>query len=177
MNFIDPQSALLQFGLKEGMRVADFGAGPGHTALALAKIVGDDGTVFAVDVQEELLKRLRADATEQGVGNVEAVWANVEDPKGTRMRDNILDAAVLSNTLFQLEDKEAAIKEIQRVLKPKGRLLVIDWAGSYGGIGPKSEHVIEEHEAERLFLDAGMYKEKAFRPGPHHWALIFSKPS
>lgn len=177
MQFADPQSTVLQLGVRENMRVGDFGAGCGHHTFALSRIVGDDGHVYAIDVQEDVLKRLKQEATEQGLHNVHTIWADIEATFGTKLKDNILDAAVFSNTLFQLENREAAIGEIKRVLKPDAKLLVVDWAGCYQGVGPDEERVVEEHVAEKLFLQAGFFKEKSFRAGPHHWALVFRKPS
>lgn len=177
MQFADPQTTVLQLGVREGMRVGDFGTGCGQHAFALSRIVGDDGHVYAIDVQEDVLKRFKQEAVDQGLHNIHTIWADVEAPLGTKLKDNVLDAGVLSNTFFQFEEKEAGIREIKRVLKPGAKLLVVDWAGCYAGIGPNEEHVVEEHVAEKLFLNAGFFKEKAFRAGPHHWALVFRKPS
>lgn len=177
MQFTNPREVILQMGLHSGDRVGDFGAGVGHHAFVAAKIVGDTGRVYAVDVQEEVLKTLRNTAVQKGIGNIETIWGDIESRFGTRLRGDSLDAVILSNTLFQTEDKDAVLKEIFRTLKPGGRVLVIDWSGAYGGIGPDEKNVIPEHVAEKLFLDAGFYKEKTLRIGPHHYALIMTKPS
>ena len=177
MQFSEPKSNILQMGLKEGMKVGEFGAGSGHYALAAAHIVGHSGKVYAIDIQEDVLKHLKDSAYRQHLRNVDTVWGNIEKPGGTKLRENALDAAVIANTLFQVEDKKAAITEIDRVLKAGGKLLVIDWAGSYGGIGPTPNNVISEHAAERMFIDAGFHKVKDFRAGAHHYAIVFEKPS
>ena len=62
------------------------------------------------------------------------------------------------------------------MLKPAGKLLVVDWAGSYGGVGPDPEHVVTEHKAEEIFIEGGFHKQGAFRAGPHHYGLIFETP-
>jgi hypothetical protein len=54
--------------------------------------------------------------------------------------------------------------------------MVIDWAGSYGGIGPATSQVITEHEAEALFINGGFHKVKSFRGGAHHYGIIFTAP-
>lgn len=163
-------------GLKEGMRVADIGSGVGHWALAAAPIVGVDGRVYAIDVQEDVLKTLKRDAVERGFGNVVTVWGDVERQFGTRLKAQVIDAVILANTLFQFEDKTAALTEIRRILKPGGKIMVVDWAGCYNDIGPKEDQIVQEYKAERLFIDMGFIKEKAFRGGPHHYALVFKKP-
>lgn len=176
MNFSDPRTNVLQLGLRDGMRIADLGSGSGHYALAAAHAVGHDGKVYAVDVHEDMLHHVKDAARNQHLRNVETVWGNIEKPGGTKLREGTIDAAVLSNTLFQLEHKKAAVEEIRRILVPGGRLLVIDWAGAYGGMGPAAEHVVNEHEAEELFITGGFHKLKDFRAGAHHYAVVFTAP-
>lgn len=177
MNFSDPKSNVLQLGLREGMRIADLGTGSGHYALALAGAVGHDGKVYAVDVHEDMLTHVRSAADARGLRNIETIWGNIEKPGGTKLREHTLDAVVLSNTLFQVEHKDAVLAEVKRILKPGGRLLVIDWAGAYGGMGPKPDHVVSEHAAEELFITGGFHKLKDFRAGPHHYAIVFTAPT
>lgn len=176
MNFSDPRSNVLQMGLRDGMKVGDLGAGSGHFSIAAAGIVGPSGRVYAVDVQEDVLKHLKDSAERTGHRNVETIWGNVEQAGGTKLRDQSLDAVILSNALFQLEHKEAAVKESKRILKSGGKLLVVDWAGAYGGMGPTPDRVVTEHQAEELFITGGFYKAKDFRAGPHHYAILFTAP-
>lgn len=176
MHFSDPLTNVLQLGLREGMKVADLGTGTGHYAHAAARIVGPEGKVYAIDVQEDMLHHMKDLRTGMHARNIEVVWGNIEKPGGTKLRDHVLDAAILSNTLFQLEHRGNALKEIMRILKPGGRLLVVDWAGSYKGIGPAAHHVISEHTAEDLCIGSGFHKVKDFRAGPHHYGIVFVAP-
>lgn len=176
MHFANPRENVLQIGLKEGMKVGDLGSGTGHYALAAAPIVGEEGKVYAIDIQEDVVRALKGDARARGLHNVEAVWGDFEKPGGTKLRDHSLDAVILSNTLFQIDRKKDAIAEIKRILRPGGRLLVVDWAGGYDGIGPHNEHVISEHVAEELFITSGFHKVKSFRGGPHHYSIVFTAP-
>ena len=176
MQFSNPQQNILQLGLREGLRVGDLGAGTGHYALAAASIVGGSGRVYAVDIQEDVLKTLRTEAAQRGLSNIETIWGDFEKPGGTKLRDHSLDVVILSNTLFQLDHKEGALGEIKRILKPGGKLLVIDWAGSYEGIGPHQDHVVTEYAAEDLFITGGFHKVKSFRAGPHHYSIVFTAP-
>lgn len=158
------------------MRVGDLGAGSGHYAISAAGIIGSSGKVYAVDIQEDVLKRVRDFAHQKGFRNVETIWGNFEKLGGTTLKDASLDAVILSNTLFQLDHREGAVAEIKRVLKPGGRLLVIDWAGAYGGMGPLPHRVVSEHVAEELFIGNGFHKVKDFRAGPHHYSIVFTAP-
>ncbi len=176
MNFSDPQSNVLQLGLRDGMRVADLGSGVGHHALSASHIVGASGRVYAVDVQEEVLRTLANTAKTKGIKNIETIWGNIEHVGGTSLKEQSMDAVILSNTLFQLEDRAVAVAEIKRILKSGGRLLVIDWAGSYDSMGPHKDAVVPEHTALELFITNGFHKLKDFRAGPHHYSIVFTAP-
>src|ERR1035437_3439674 len=175
-HFSSPQENILQIGLHEGMKVGDFGAGSGHYARAAAAIVGHSGKVYAIDVQEDILKHIKLNTHELHQHIIETIWGDVEKPGGTHLRDSSLDAILLANTLFQIENRSGLLSEIQRVLKSGGKLMVVDWAGSYGGIGPAQENVVSEHEAEAFFINGGFHKVKSFRAGPHHYGILFTAP-
>ena len=175
-HFSSPGNNVLQMGLYEGMKVGDFGAGSGHYARAAAGIVGPSGKVYAVDVQEDVLKHLRLNLHRHHHSIVEAIWGDIEKAGGTHLRDASLDAVILANIFFQAENRFGLLAEIKRVLRPEGKLLMVDWAGSYGGIGPALDKVVPEHEAEAFFINGGFHKAKSFRAGPHHYGILFTAP-
>lgn len=174
--FSNPRENVLQLGLRQGMKVGDFGAGSGHYTHALSAIVEPDGKVYAIDIQEDVLKHLKLNARERHLHAIETVWGDVEKPGGTKLRDGFLDAVVVANILFQADDAAGLVAEVKRTLKPGGKLLVIDWAGSYGGMGPSPDRVVTEHKAEELFIGGGFHKVKSFRAGPHHYGIVFNSP-
>ncbi|MBI5405675.1 methyltransferase domain-containing protein [Candidatus Kaiserbacteria bacterium] len=175
-NFSSPHENVLQLGLREGMRVGDFGAGSGHYARAAAAVVGGSGKVYAVDVQGDVLKHLKLNTHVHHQSAIDTVWGDIEKPGGTHLRDASLDAVILANTFFQIENRFGCLGEIKRVLKSGGKLMVVDWAGSYGGMGPAHDRVVSEHEAEAFFIGGGFHKVKSFRAGPHHYGIIFAAP-
>ncbi|MFZ2167356.1 MAG: class I SAM-dependent methyltransferase [Minisyncoccia bacterium] len=175
-HFSSPQENILQIGLREGMKVGDFGAGSGHYARAAAAIVGHSGKVYAIDIQEDVLKHIKLNTHEQHQHIIEMVWGDFEKPGGSHLRDASLDAVLLANTLFQVENRFGLLAEIKRTLKPGGKLMLVDWAGSYSGMGPVAEKVVTEHEAEAFFINGGFHKVKSFRAGPHHYGILFTAP-
>ena len=174
--FSSPHENVLQLSLRDGMRVGDFGAGSGHYSRAAAAVVGREGKVYAVDIQEDILKHLKLNTHAHHQSTIETVWGDIEKPGGSHLRDASLDAVMLANTLFQVENRFGLLAEIKRVLKPGGKLMVVDWAGSYGGMGPIPEKVVPEHETEAFFINGGFHKVKSFRAGPHHYGVVFTAP-
>ena len=175
MSFTDPTRNLAQFGLSESARVADFGAGSGAYTLAAAKLVGTSGRVYAIDVEKIFLTRIKNLARESGLSNVEVVWGDVEKLGGTKLRDQSLDAVIASNLLFQVEDRDGLLGEILRVLKPRGRALIVDWSDSFGNMGPRPQEVVRESAARTLFERSGFILEREIDAGEHHYGLVMRK--
>ena len=173
--FANPQKNIEQFHVDPGMRVADIGAGSGHYSIQLAKQVGSSGKVFAIDIQKDLLDRIKGQAKELGFLNVETVWGDIEKPNGTSLRDMSVDRVIFSNILFQIEHKDMAVKEIARIIKPKGSILIIDWTDSFGGLGPHPNQVIGPYAVKDLFNANGFSFERDIDAGAHHYGLIFKR--
>ena len=173
--FSDPGKNVKQFGLREGMYVADLGAGSGYYSIAAAKIVGNQGKVYAVEIQNELLYTIKKEATLAGVLNIEILWADVEKPNGTKIKDASMDAVIASNILFQVEDRGQFVREVYRILKPKGRILLVDWSDSFGNTGPIDDHVVKEAKARDLFEKSGFAFQQMIDAGSHHYGMIFIK--
>ncbi len=175
MNFSDPQKNIQQFGLIEGMKVADLGAGSAAYTIASARQVGTSGRVYAVEVQKELLSNIKNTALKQGLSNVEVIWGDIESLGGTKIKDHSIDAVIISNVLFQAEDKQGVVNEAKRILKPQGRALVVDWKDSFGGMGPHPDHVVNEQSAKKLFEVGGFSFDRSITAGDHHYGFIALK--
>lgn len=173
--FSDPQKNIEQFGLAPGSKVADLGSGSGFYSLALAKRLGEQGRVFAVDTSKDMLQRLKNDAKRFKFYNIETLWGDIEKLGGTKLAGGAVDSAVVANTLFFLENKGGFMNELKRILKSGGRVLVVDWKDSYGGIGPQREHVFTLPQAKDLFEKNGFSFEREISAGSHHYGIIFKK--
>jgi ubiquinone/menaquinone biosynthesis C-methylase UbiE len=171
--FAHPPRNVAALRIEHGMRVADFGAGSGAYVLAIAERLEHSGKIYAIDVQQELLRRIKNEAHKRGYKNVEIIWSDLEKPHASKIADRHLDLVLISNLLFQLEDKRAPLLEAWRILKPLGRLAVIDWSESFGGMGPTKKHVFRQEEAKALAVGCGFEFTKAFDAGAHHYGLLF----
>ncbi|HEY4483126.1 MAG TPA: class I SAM-dependent methyltransferase [Candidatus Paceibacterota bacterium] len=179
MSFATPSEVVEHLHLADKMVVADLGAGTGAYCFALADLIKQENiqgaTIYAVDVQKAMLERLRADVTHRGYDGIETIWADIEVPGGVKLADRICDAVIISNVLFQAESKEGLIKEAMRILKAGGQMLVLDWTGSFGHMGPHPSQVVTAVVAKELFSKAGLAVAKEFEAGSHHWGLLLRK--
>lgn len=175
MAFSEPQKNIEQLELKPGERVVDLGCGVGAYSLAAASVVGIDGKVYAVDVQKDLLERVKQEADRQGLRNIEVVWGDIERVSGSGLADGLADALIMADVLFMTKSVYTTIAEAKRILKSRGRLLVIDWSESFGGLGPQSEDVFDKGKARQAFEGNGFVLLREFSAGDHHYGLIFQK--
>ena len=171
--FSDPQKNLEQFGLSPEAHVADLGSGSGFYTLAAARIVGATGRVYAIDVQKGLLEKVANEARHLKLANVETLCGDLESLEGSRLSEASVDAVLVCNILFQLENKENFLLEIKRILKPKGRVLVVDWRESFGGTGPQPNMIVSPSDARAIFEKVGFVFERDINAGAHHYGMIF----
>ncbi len=173
----DPKRVVKEFMVREGSTVADLGVGYGYYAYALSEAVGEQGKVFAVDIQKDMLERLKKESDEKGIKNIEIIWGDVEIVGGTKLRAESVDAAIIINVLFQVESKAGLVSEAARILKVGGKLLVVDWTESFGSMGPQPEMVVDESTARQIFETNKFEFQKNINAGEHHYGLVFTKKS
>lgn len=172
MQFVKPEKMVQQLGIQPGMNVADFGAGSGHYTLSAARLVGNAGRVYAIDIQRELVAKVKSKAQQEKLENVEVVWGDLEKEEGSKIKSNSIDLIIASNILFQVKDTSALIDEMARVLKTGGRVAVIDWSESFGGLGPSPDNVVDSEEAQKLFEEHDFSIDRVLDPGAHHYGFI-----
>lgn len=173
--FVVPEVVATHFLLKEGDRVADFGAGSGFYLKVLSEAVGQSGKVYACEIQKVLVEKLGEFARLNGLQNIVTLWCDLEAPRGIKIADNTLDAGILVNTLFQFEKREIALAELRRTLRPGGVLHVIDWSESFGGMGPQPKDVITMADAVALCESQHFLLEREFPAGEHHYGFLVRK--
>ena len=175
VNFAHPARNVAALQVEPGMTVADFGSGSGAYVLAIAERLEGSGRVYAIDVQRDLLRRTKNDAHKRGFKNVDIIWGDLEQSGGSKLGNHSLDLVLVSNLLFQVERKEAVFEEAHRILRPHGRLAVVDWNESYSGMGPEKKDVVEKAYCTALAENSGFVLQKEFEAGAHHYGLVFNK--
>ena len=173
--FSDPVKNIEQCGIVVGESIVDIGAGSGFYTIAAAKALASTGQVYAIDAQKDLLTKLKNQATSEGLYNVEVIWGDIEKLNGTHLKDGTMDLVLLCNVLFQVENKSDTLKEIKRILSPRGRMLVVDWTDAFGGIGPHVNAVVSKETALALCEKEGFSLDHEISAGSHHYGMIFKK--
>lgn len=170
-----PDIVATHFHIREGDIIADFGAGSGFFLKVLSKATGGTGRVYVCEIQKPLVEKLGDQARLMGLTNIHPLWCDLEEANGIMIDDGELDVALLSNTLFLIEDKETAVKEMGRTVRSGGKFFVIDWAESFAGMGPQPEQVISADDATILFEANGFTFDREYPAGDHHYGLAFRK--
>ncbi len=172
---LHPQQLMETVGVGEGMSVADLGCGAaGFFVLQSGKMVGKDGRVYAVDIQKSVLESVDSKARLEGLANVVPVWSNLEIIGATKILEHSLDCAYLISTIHQSNQPGKMFVEAKRLLKPIGKLLLVDWKKEAAPFGPAPDKRVSKEDAVRLAQEAGFVLAGEFTPGPYHYGFIFT---
>ena len=168
LGHITPEEFLREAGLKTGMTFMDIGCGPGFFTIPGAKVVGDSGSVFALDTQEEMLNELRK-RTDSGIikiiKNEESVFP---------IESSSIDFALLVFVLHEVADTEKFLMEVRRVLKDGGVFVLVDWEELEEESGPPMAERVSRERARQYLTHAGfaVRDEKALNPSNYRIIAI-----
>jgi ubiquinone/menaquinone biosynthesis C-methylase UbiE len=157
-----------------GQAVADLGCGNGFYVLPAAQMVGNQGTVYAVDVVENKLAATVSIANQFGFKNVRVVKSDLAKPL-LDIPENCCDLVIVGNILHEISQKDGLLRNIYRILKTGGRVLAVEWKRMPTPIGPPMERRIEQQALEIIFMGIGMRKIKELQVDGYHYAVLFEK--
>lgn len=175
-NFLQPERIIKYFDLEPGDHVADLGAGHGYFTIPMARIVGGNGKVYAVDVQKSVLDIIRTKAKLESLLNIEPLWADIDHTSGLKIKNEFIDFVLISNTLFQSENKEGVLREAYRMLRGGGKLAIIEWdITAPPPLGPPLALRINKDTIKNMAMKIGFASDREFEAGSHHYGLLFKK--
>ncbi len=170
MKFLNPEDTLREFGVYGTQHVADIGSGAGHFALAAAKRL-EGGRLYAIDLEQELLKRLADEAHHLGFSNVQTLWGDASQISGVPLAGASVDRVIAANVLWAAHDRDALVQEVKRLLRPGGKVLLLEWREDMPG-GPGQAHKVPVAHALALFERHGFRKERDVDAGDMHYGMI-----
>ncbi len=155
--------------------MADLGSGNGYMTLPAARLIGANGIIYAVDVVKEKLQSIKGQAQLFGLPNVVTVWADLEVPGATKIPDQHIDVTLVFNTLFQMKDITAVLKEAVRITKKGGKVAVTEWANKKYGFGPNKEHLVSDEKVKEIAKKIGLTLKKEHEADDFHYMLEFTR--
>ncbi|MGR3311147.1 MAG: class I SAM-dependent methyltransferase [Candidatus Brocadiales bacterium] len=168
-----PSEVLKALNLSKGDVVADIGAGTGYFSRLFAEAVGENGTVYAVDIDEKLLDYLKKKAEDAGIKNIKIVKSEPNNPLLVHLKR--IDLVFICNTWHHIEKRHKYLQLLHESLKPAGKLVMVDFVAKETPFGPPlskripRNKLVEECEQAKFSL----YGEYHFLP--YQYFLIFSK--
>ena len=169
-----PDRVMSDLGMKPGTRVADIGCGEGYFTLRLARAVGPQGLVFAVDINARALAALKKQADQQLLTNVTVV---VSESTDTRLPVESVDVLLISDVLHEVPEAQRLplVQSAVRALRPGGFLYLIDYRKSRDVKFDPYEKLIPRDELVRICTDAGLRLDAEFHYLKYQVFLRFQK--
>jgi FkbM family methyltransferase len=176
-DLIDAACFFRELALFQGVTFLDVGCGAGEYAIRVARMVGPGGTVYGVDPWAEGIERLRERAAAEGLSNVQATVADAS--KSLPLDAASVDRCLLATVLHDLKREEAAegtLSEIARVLKPGGRLVVVEFEKVDGPPGPPKAIRLAPEETAAMVEPHGFSAGRTVNLGAYAYLIVFRKP-
>lgn len=167
-----PDQVVAALGLRPGQTACDIGAGPGYFSLRLARAVGPQGRVFAVDVEPRLLTILRERLAAGRLRNVTPVLAVFDDPL---LPDGACDVVLIVDTYHHFNDGPAYLRGLQRALRPGGRIANIDYQKRATPVGPPLAHRVAREDFLADARSAGLSLAAEPRFLPYQYFLVLKR--
>lgn len=168
----NPEEILSDIGLQRDSTFIDVGCGDGFFTIPAAKIVGERGRVYGIDLNSEALSRLKLSAEQENLRNIDTKLAAAED---TTLCDHCSDIIFFGIVLHDFRDPAKVLRNALRMLKPSGKLADLDWKKEPMSLGPPLKIRLGEKDATRLLEDAGFKVETVKDIRPYSY-LIIAKP-
>jgi ubiquinone/menaquinone biosynthesis C-methylase UbiE len=158
--------------IKAGDTVCDLGCGNGFYTLKLASLVGDQGTVLAVDIQQEMLGLLRARAESAAILNIRPILSTVDD---SHLPTQQVDLLLLVDVYHELSHPAAMLQAIHSSLKPSGRVALVEFRQEDPQVPIKRLHKMSITQILKEFPPAGFKLVGQFERLPWQHVMFFAR--
>ncbi len=165
-----PAELVRALALRPGMVVADLGAGTGYFSRHLTDAVGPAGTVFAVELEPNLVVHLRERAEREHTPNVIPVLASADNP---RLPAGGVDLVLVVDTFHHLDDRLGYLRVLRRFLRPAGRVAIVDWQKRDLPVGPPLDHKLAREQVVDEMTASGYRLIDEPDVLPYQYVLVF----
>jgi len=150
---------LANLGVKKGIAICDMGCGNGFYTLQLAKMVGDDGHIYGVDIQPEMLTKLNERADAQGIRNISPVLGTFTDP---RLPKGKIDMILLVDVYHEFSHPEQMLAAMRDSLSPDGVCVLVEFRTEDPKVPIKPEHKMSKDQIMKEWPVNGFKLVKQF---------------
>jgi ubiquinone/menaquinone biosynthesis C-methylase UbiE len=169
-----PEAMLDALKVPKGATVADVGAGAGYHSIRLAQRVGPTGVVLATDLQNEMLVMLQRNARQARVTNIKPIRATQLD---TKLPEGAVDLILMVDVYHECSNPEMILKGLWKALKPKGRLVLVEFRGEDETVPIKPEHKMTLKQVRLEVEPQGFTFKESLEFLPWQHVIVFEKPA
>ncbi len=167
-----PKAVIDAMDLREGMTVADIGAGTGYFEPLLSRAVGPSGMILALDVEPDMVRYLNERVAREHLGNVRPGLVALHDPK---LQAECLDRILVVDTWHHISDREAYAATLRSALKPNGKVFIVDFKLD-ATHGPPPHHRLSAEQVARELAAGGLVAHVASVPLPEQYIVVGKRP-
>ena len=161
-----------QLKLAEGMSVCDLGCGNGYWTLPMARDVGEDGKVYAVDIQREMLQKLRERSSKYKLNNIEPVLGKVDDPN---LPANKVDLVLMVDVYHEFSHPESMLWGIRRSLNSKGVVALLEYREEDPRVPIKPLHKMSKRQIMKEYGANGFKLVREYNKLPWQHLMFFAR--
>jgi predicted methyltransferase len=169
-----PDRALSLIGIEPGMTVADIGAGSGYMTTRLARLVGAAGTVYANDIQSNLLRIIQQKANSDHLPNVHIVQGTETE---SNLPEHAIDVALLVDVYHEFWHPQEMLRSLHRSVKTDGRLVLIEYRKEDPSIPIADTHRMSVPDVRTEVEAEGFRFEQVIERLPRQHIVIFRNPA
>jgi ubiquinone/menaquinone biosynthesis C-methylase UbiE len=167
-----PDDALKAIGIAKGSTVADVGAGVGYYSAKLARLVGPQGKVFANDIQQGMLDRLRRNMANMKITNVIPILGGEDNPN---LPKDTMDLILMVDVYHEFSKPVAMIDRLRESLKPDARLVLLEYREEDPKVPIRPEHKMSVKTVRAELEPQGLIFDKSIEVLPWQHILIFRR--
>jgi ubiquinone/menaquinone biosynthesis C-methylase UbiE/DNA-binding transcriptional ArsR family regulator len=170
--WLDPEKLLVSYGLRKGDVFVDVGCFEGLFTIPAAKIVGNEGRVYGIDLSPASLEKIKSYADQNNIKNI---LLKEGLPEKVKLDNKIADVVFFGTTLSDSYDPMKSLKNANRMLKDSGRLIVLEWKEGKLDAGPSDLAKLRKQRIIAYIENAGFIVEVVRDEGNYHYSIIAMK--
>lgn len=167
---LDIDGSLKRLGLEAHHHVCDYGAGTGIVSAKVTNHTG--GQVYALDMDPKMIDLITQKKEQGGIKNLFPMKVEKDQ---VPLEDQSLDHFLLVTVLHEINEVPEFVQEVHRVLKPGGKVMVIDFYKKETKMGPPMDHRMSAYQASRHFFREGIHLEEQYELSDNFYLLVLSK--